>query len=109
VIDAIAAGKKAADSIDRYLRKEAFAPVTAAKLPNVYIEPVAVSEQELANAKKAIPPVLPVRQRVKNFKEVEMSLSEKQVHAEARRCLRCDLAFTRDLCAVVEPAGKKQA
>jgi NADH-quinone oxidoreductase subunit F len=106
VVDAIAAGKKAADTIDRYLRGQEALPPVAAKLPKDYIEPVEVSEQEMAQAKKAVAAVLPVAQRVKNFREVEMTLSEPQARTEARRCLRCDLAFTREQCAA---AGEKQA
>jgi NADH-quinone oxidoreductase subunit F len=109
VIDAIAAGKKAAGSIDRYLRGEEIEMPGVAKLPNVYIEPVEMSEQELAQAKKAIPAVLPVAQRAKNFKEVEMSLSETQACSEASRCLRCDLAFTREKRTATELVGETHA
>jgi NADH-quinone oxidoreductase subunit F len=109
VIDAIAAGKKAANSIDRYLRGEETASPAVAKLPNVYIEPVAVSEQELAQAKKAIPAALSVAQRIKNYKEVEQSLSETQACSEAMRCLRCDLVFTRGQGEDAALVGEKQA
>jgi len=95
VIDAIAAGKKVARIIDRYLRGETLAEPARAKLPTVFLEPAVVSEEELESAARAVPPVLPVKGRRKNFNEVERSLSEEQARAEARRCLRCDLAFTQ--------------
>jgi NADH-quinone oxidoreductase subunit F len=95
VIDAIAAGKKVARIIDRYLRGETLAEPARAKLPTVFLEPAVVSEEELESAARAVPPLLPVKGRRKNFNEVERSLSEEQARAEARRCLRCDLAFTQ--------------
>ena len=99
VIDAIAAGKKVSRIIDRYLRGEPLAEPPGLKLPSVFVEPAAVSDEELAIAARAVPPVLPVKARKKNFSEVEASMSEEQARTEARRCLRCDLAFTQDLQA----------
>ena len=96
VIDAIAAGKRVVRVIDRYLRGEPLAEPARVKLPGVFLEPAVVSEEELENAARAVPPLLPVKGRRKNFNEVERSLSEEQAKAEARRCLRCDLAFTRN-------------
>jgi len=100
VIDAIAAGKKVAHVIDRYLRGEPLAEPPGVKLPSVFIEPASVNEREIEHATRAIPPVLPVKKRRKNFNEIEMPLSEAQARAEARRCLRCDLAFTQDRAAM---------
>jgi NADH-quinone oxidoreductase subunit F len=111
VIDAIAAGKKAVRVIDRYLRGEPLADPAGPKLPAVFLEPAVVSEEELESAIRAVPPVLPVKGRRKNFNEVERSLSEDQARAEARRCLRCDLAFTQEGKAVCvrQAVGEKQA
>jgi len=112
VIDAIAAGKRVARVIDRYLRGEPLAEPAEAKLPTVFLEPASVGEEELENAARAIPPALPVKGRRKNFDEVERSLSEEQARAEARRCLRCDLAFTQDgkaTCAQRVAVGDKSA
>jgi NADH-quinone oxidoreductase subunit F len=111
VIDAIAAGKKVSRIIDRYLRSEPLAEPPGLKLPTVFVEPAAVSDEELEIATRAVPPVLPVKARRKNFSEVEASMSEEQVRAEARRCLRCDLAFTQDLqaaCGQPTAIGGKQ-
>lgn len=96
VIDAIAAGKKASRIIDRYLRGEPLAESPGLKLPAVFVEPAAVSDEEMESAIRAVPPALPVKARKKNFNEVEASLSEEQARREARRCLRCDIAFTQD-------------
>ena len=94
VVDAIAAGKRAARVIDRYLAGESLEPDNEPRLPGVYIEPVPVTEEELDSLRRADPPTLSVQERRAGFSEVELVLSEQAAREEARRCLRCDLAFT---------------
>jgi len=95
VADAIAAGKKAAGVIDRCLRGEPLVQEPRTALPEVFVEPIEVGEEQRDQAARAEPPTIGVESRKKNFGEFEMALSPEQAHAEARRCLRCDLAFTR--------------
>jgi len=99
VIDAIAAGKKAAQSIDLYLRNEQLLEPAAPKLPTVFIEPAEVAETETKASTRAVNPSLTPPERVKNFREVEMVLPENSARLECRRCLRCDLEFTREKSA----------
>jgi len=95
VVDAIAAGRKAASVIDRYLQgKELVEPPTV-KLPSVFIEPAMVGDEELEDAERVEPATLNAKSRKRSFAEVEMSLSVEQAVREARRCLRCDLEFTQ--------------
>jgi NADH-quinone oxidoreductase subunit F len=95
VVDAIAAGKRAAGVIARYLRGEALAEPPGARLPEVYIEPAAAAAEPAEDSKRATPPVLPAEARAKSFAEVESVLSPEEAAREARRCLRCDLDFTK--------------
>jgi NADH-quinone oxidoreductase subunit F len=96
VVDAIAAGKKAALMIDRWLRGEELErPAVAPRLPDVYVEPVSLSEEELEEADRVPVPVIPAESRKRNFDEVELPLSVEEATREARRCLRCDLEFTK--------------
>jgi NADPH-dependent glutamate synthase beta subunit-like oxidoreductase len=95
VVQAIAAGKKAAVTINRYLRGEPLREPAAPRLPRVYVEPAAVSAEEAAKIERASPPTLPIDVRRRSFSEVELSLSVEEAGREARRCLRCDLEFTR--------------
>jgi len=95
VIDALAAGKKAALMIGRWLRGEELDQPGQARVPDVYIEPLSLSEEELEEADRVEPPVIPVASRAKSFAEVELSLSVADATNEARRCLRCDLEFTQ--------------
>jgi NADH-quinone oxidoreductase subunit F len=96
VVDAIAAGRKAAEVIDRYLRGEELTGPPKVKLPDVFIEPAVFSDEEYEEAARAEPATLSAKSRKKIFAEVELPLSVEQAKREARRCLRCDLEFTQD-------------
>lgn len=65
------------------------------KLPEVFIEPAALGDEDAGEAPRSEPAVLPAALRKKTFAEVEKSLSAEQATREARRCLRCDLEFTQ--------------
>ena len=95
VVDAIAAGKKGAEVIDRYLRGEELAEPPKVKLPEVFIEPAVVGDEEDEEVTRAEPDTLPTESRKKGFAEVELPLSVEQAKREAQRCLRCDLEFTQ--------------
>jgi len=95
VVDAIAAGRKAAGVIDRYLRGKELAEPPKVKLPAVFIEPAGLSDEELEDMARVEPATLDAKSRVKSFAEVERQLSVEQATREARRCLRCDLEFTQ--------------
>lgn len=95
VVQAIAAGKKAAKIIGRYLRGEELRQPGEPLLPKVYVEPVQLGDEELAEADRLEPPTVPAEARRKDFSEVEKSFSVEDATREACRCLRCDLEFTR--------------
>lgn len=95
VVEAISAGKKAAVMIDRYLRGVELKQPAKAQLPEFYLPPVSITDQELGQARRTKPHLLSPEARVQDFAEIEMSLSVEQATREARRCLRCDLDFTR--------------
>jgi NADH-quinone oxidoreductase subunit F len=93
VVNAIAAGRKAAKVIDRYIHGKEMVEQPTVKMPSVFIEPASVSDEELEDTKRVEPPTLDAESRRKNFEEVEKQLSVEQATREARRCLRCDLEF----------------
>lgn len=112
VVDAIAAGKKAAGVIDRYLCGKELAEPPTVNLPKVFIEPAAVSDEGYGEVARVEPAVLPAKSRKKNFAEVELPLSVRKAKLEAARCLRCDLEFTQDKedeSATCEAVGEKSA
>jgi len=104
IIDAIAAGKRAALMIDRYLRCEAMELPVHPKLPSVYVEPLAVDPEEMRGSRVETPRAS-VDWRRRNFAEVEVGLSVAEATREARRCLRCDLEFMQPECEAQAEVG----
>ncbi|MCD6250298.1 MAG: FAD-dependent oxidoreductase [candidate division Zixibacteria bacterium] len=107
VVDAIADGKKAAVMIERYLKNQPMLQPTEVRLPSVYVEPASIDEGVEESTDRTETPRAPAEWRTRNFAEVEVSLSIEEATCEARRCLRCDLEFTKD--KQTEPAKEAQA
>ena len=87
VIEAIAAGRQAAISIDKYLGGSGVIEETLAspeELP-------ALPEMEEGEKHRIPIPALALSERLSSFAEVEISLEEEVAIEEAKRCLRCDL------------------
>jgi NADPH-dependent glutamate synthase beta subunit-like oxidoreductase len=90
IIDAIAAGRRAARSIDSYLGGDADIEETLVERPS--LEPhIDKSEAGFADLKRVIMTTLPVSQRHEGFDEVENGFNEEEAAQEAKRCLQCDL------------------
>jgi len=91
VIKAVAAGKCAADSIERYLTDQDL------HAPRFEDELIPFSEELLPDTKKQEkkprlhPEELSADRRINNFDEVEKGYSEEAALAEADRCLNCAL------------------
>ena len=88
VVDAIAAGQKAAKSISRFLKGEPVAAVNDSKKPEK------LTEDEVAHLAAKTPrverihmPEVNVEERIKNFGEVAIGYSPDDAMAEASRCL----------------------
>lgn len=87
VIEAIAAGRQAAVSIDKYLGGSGAIDEALASPEEVEILP----EIEEGEKPRISIPTLTLSERLGNFAEVELSLREEVAIEEAKRCLRCDL------------------
>ena len=88
VIDAIAAGKRAARSIDRHLKGE---PIEVKEEEK---EPEKLSEEEVEDRKKRFPSQKrvklrdePIGERIKDFREVSLGYTVEEAIEEASRCL----------------------
>ncbi|MFC1762378.1 FAD-dependent oxidoreductase [Planctomycetota bacterium] len=99
VIEAVAAGKRAAESIQRYLEgkdllgdrfEDSLNPIPAEMLP---------STKNIDSLSRAHAEELAVDQRALNFDEVEKALTEEQALAEAERCLNCALCSECQECS----------
>lgn len=92
LIEAIAAGNKAARSIDQYLRAGIVAP-SDEDLVESLVHDVSLSRQRqagiTAKGVRQSPELLPVQNRGLNFDEVEKCLTTESALKEAERCLRC--------------------
>jgi NADH-quinone oxidoreductase subunit F len=95
VVDAIAAGKKAAVMIDRYLRHESLVQPAQLRLPSHYVEPAKRDGAEEWLTTRVDTPRLAGDARRHTFSEVEVTMTAEDAGVEAGRCLRCDLEFTR--------------
>lgn len=91
VIQAIAAGRHAAESIDSFLLKGYVKEQTTDySCSRGSLEDLPQWEfEELPKLARAEMPALPLAERKDNFNEVELGYSEETARAEARRCLRC--------------------
>jgi len=84
VIEAIADGKEAAISIDRYIRGEDLRAGRGIEEP-----PIEFPTQGIKAQGRVPMRFLPVAERVDNFREVELGYTEEMAVEEAKRCLSC--------------------
>jgi NADH-quinone oxidoreductase subunit F len=94
VVDAMAAGKVAAETIDAYIRTGTPQRQYGLVRPSQYVPPAVPTEQEDASGElpeRAKVATMPVDGRLGGFAEVELTLTKEQAVVEANRCLRCDL------------------
>ncbi len=94
VIEAVAAGKEAAISIERYLQgidlKEG-RPAVRERVKDI-------PKQGVAKKLRAVMPLVSAAERIKTFNEVEAGFDEKMAVEEANRCLNCAVCSECLLC-----------
>jgi NADPH-dependent glutamate synthase beta subunit-like oxidoreductase/NAD-dependent dihydropyrimidine dehydrogenase PreA subunit len=94
VVEAIASGKKAAVSIDRYLKGEDLKAGRETE-PKVVKKP---PREGVEKRPRQSVPLLSVDQRKNNFKEIKTGFDKNRAEQEERRCMACgSLAFIRYL------------
>ena len=86
VIEAIAAGRQAAISIDKYLGGSGDIDEVLAPL-----EEAVASPEEAEEKRRPQMPTLPLKERLGGFSQVELGYNDEMAIEEAIRCLRCDL------------------
>jgi NADH-quinone oxidoreductase subunit F len=91
VVEAISAGKVAAQSIVKFLRGESLKREYEVTRPSVYIEPIELTEEEIDESTRPQMVHLSPEERINNFQEVELGFTKEMAIKEARRCLRCDI------------------
>ena len=101
VVEAIGAGKHAAEAIDRFL-----SGIPQPKMPPVPVRRRRVEWMEVpASTKMTLRrpemPLLNLERRRTTFQQVELGYTENVVREEARRCLRCDICLRCGKCVEV--------
>jgi NADH-quinone oxidoreductase subunit F len=89
VIQAIAAGQKAAREIDAAIRKEKGEPPYSPSPEPALDIPWFLEEGSQTRPRGPLPQT-PARERIKDFREVDQGLSPETAGLESSRCLRCD-------------------
>jgi len=89
IIYAIAAGRRAAESIDRALGGSG--EIDETLFPRANPDPHLGRDKGFAGWTRGKVPQLDVENRIKNFDEVATGFSAEQAVKEAKRCLQCDL------------------
>jgi NADPH-dependent glutamate synthase beta subunit-like oxidoreductase len=90
VIDAVAAGRRAAGAIDRHLGGDGNIDETLVQRPDDHGY-TGKRERGFADLSRIPVPALPVEERHDGFPEVERCFEDGQAVQEAKRCLQCDL------------------
>jgi len=93
VIEAIAAGRRAAISIDTYLGGDGTIELGMQNVQCGNGQPNYDGKRAsgFAELKRVTVPSLPITERGSGFSEVELCYSDEQIKAETHRCLQCDL------------------
>jgi NADPH-dependent glutamate synthase beta subunit-like oxidoreductase len=102
VIRAIAAGRRAASSIDKYLGGDG--NIDEELTTERQIGMCVGGEEGFADEPRVKMPCLEVKQRLGNFSEVELGLDEPRAVAEGRRCFQCGIRLQIP-AAPLAPAG----
>ncbi|SMC23520.1 glutamate synthase (NADPH), homotetrameric/putative selenate reductase, YgfK subunit,TIGR03315 [Desulfacinum hydrothermale DSM 13146] len=96
VVQAIAAGKEVAVSIDRYLRGQ---DLKAGRRPNVQAAPA--PDLRVPRVPRTPMPRLDPAERARTFQEVQLGFDEQSARREAERCLNCGVCSECYQCVEV--------
>jgi len=93
VVRAIGNGNNAANSIDRYLRG---VNLKKNRVVRKYAKIAPIPKKEASQMPKECMELLPLKERLKSFNEVEIPLTEENAIQEASRCLNCNVCCSPD-------------
>jgi NADH-quinone oxidoreductase subunit F len=92
VIESIAAGRRSATAIDKYIREDTTPVLFVDEKEELPAETVEEELKDVEEEKLRVKmPTAPPEDRVHDFREIELGFTEEKACEEARRCLRCDL------------------
>ena len=102
VVEAIAMGKKAAQSIDKYLGGTG--EIVEALIEPGVLNPWLGRDKNFFDKPRVEMPRLSLPDRFSSFSEIELGFNERMAIDEANRCLRCDLRL--QISPVILPPAK---
>jgi formate dehydrogenase beta subunit len=108
VIRAIAAGRKAASSIDKYLGGGGVIDEELTRERRIGMC-AGITDEDFAGRARVRMPCLPPEQVTDNFKEVETGLPEDGAVAEGRRCFQCGVRRQISPAPLPPDVGKNRA
>ena len=92
MIEAIAAGRRGATAIDKFLRGDTGRVLFLDEREEVAEDMVEKKLEGVAEEKPRVKmPVAQPKERIRDFREIELGFTEERAQEEAKRCLRCDL------------------
>jgi NADPH-dependent glutamate synthase beta subunit-like oxidoreductase/ferredoxin len=101
-VNAIRAGKQAAESIDHFLKGQAMTdPAWSAPHTISQVEPLPVDVTQRTQPKRAVITERTPEQRVCSYDCIEHELDHEAARKEVGRCLRCDLCIGCGSCELV--------
>jgi len=103
VVEAVATGLRAAESIDRYLQGHDLE--TGRSLEPPATAEIDMETIEVSPYKRASMPVIPLRKRINSFEETTTGLSAEAAQMETQRCLNCALCSQCLECTAVCELG----
>ncbi len=89
LVDAVGAGKRAAESIHRYIQGEDLRANREFKVPEEKIAPLRQKPSEVTKAAPVAMRCAPADERAANFEEVALGYTAEEAQKEAERCLNC--------------------
>jgi len=98
VIEAVAAGKRAAKAMNQFLKGQPTELALTALRPRDHVDPIRADPVQRAKPNRIRMPLRPAKERKQDFAPVELGFSEQQAFEVAARCLRCDLCIGCGLC-----------
>ena len=91
VIQAVAAGKRAAESIERYINGKELRADRFTDTLKPLADELLPATDHVEKRKRAEATHLPAGERTEDFREIEAGFSEEDAAVEAERCLNCSL------------------
>jgi NADPH-dependent glutamate synthase beta subunit-like oxidoreductase len=101
IVKAIASGQQAASVMNRYLQGDVLRVIPAEVVDEASIE-VKIPDGIEKMARQPMP-LMPVAERVSNWKEVALGYEAEAAIAEAKRCMNCAGHLCKDACPYSAP------